>query len=390
MKAKNAPAVSIITPSFNQGKFIKETIETVLSQDFKDLEHIVVDGGSSDETLNILKRFSKQDSRFRFISEPDNGQSHAINKGLSMAKGQIIGWLNSDDTYMPGAIRHAVQTFNQSPEFSMVYGDANITDKDNKLIMPFKAKQVRLKDLFRKCPICQPAVFMKKRMLDTLGGVDESLDFCMDYDLWIRVKKGGYKMVKIPAILANSRYYPESKSGSKYVEVGFPEIIRTSQKHFGTVSRTWMKLFLIHFRKKGVFWFLNLLRDASIFKDSPVIANSSKKNSQEFKFNISNISSNLFSAILIEVSHQVDGELALKVYGENELSATTFIIGEQQVLLLPTPSKSINKNLVLTSNREFSIENIAALSNEEKMFAEAFIEGDSGVRRWINQSFMYT
>lgn len=176
MMNNNLPLVSIITPSYNQGKFIRETIESVLKQDYMKLEHIVIDGGSSDETLQILKEYSNLDSRFRFVSEPDNGQSHAINKGLKLAKGEVIGWLNSDDTYLPGAVNHVVNGFLQNPNWSMVYGSANITNVNNEILSKFVARRVRLNDLFTSCPICQPAVFLRKKTLNELGGIDESLD----------------------------------------------------------------------------------------------------------------------------------------------------------------------------------------------------------------------
>lgn len=105
MASSELPLVTVITPSFNQGKFIRETIESVLTQDYPHIEHIVIDGGSSDETVCILKEYESRDSRFHFVSEPDNGQSHALNKGLKLAKGSIIGWLNSDDTYLTKSVK---------------------------------------------------------------------------------------------------------------------------------------------------------------------------------------------------------------------------------------------------------------------------------------------
>ncbi|NGY80944.1 glycosyltransferase [Bacillus megaterium] len=134
MKSKNYPLVTVITPSYNQAPFIRETIESVLTQDYSNLEYIVIDGGSNDGTLEILKGYNNIDSRFNFVSEPDKGQSEAINKGLKMAKGQIIGWLNSDDTYHPHAIRRAVKALVENPEWGMVYGNAYATDEENKIL----------------------------------------------------------------------------------------------------------------------------------------------------------------------------------------------------------------------------------------------------------------
>ena len=126
---KDLPLVSIITPSFNQAKFIEETIKSVLSQDYPNIEHIVVDGNSKDGTLEILKRYaSSLGNRFRFISEPDQGQSNAINKGVKMANGDIIGWLNSDDTYFPEAVKKGVNALQAQPELAMVYGKGYYID----------------------------------------------------------------------------------------------------------------------------------------------------------------------------------------------------------------------------------------------------------------------
>ncbi|MGM7719640.1 glycosyltransferase family 2 protein [Metabacillus sp. Hm71] len=399
MNKTKYPLVSIITPSYNQGKFIRETIESVLTQDYKNLEHIVVDGGSSDETLQILKEYRELDSRFRFISEPDNGQSHAINKGLKMAKGDIIGWLNSDDTYVPGAVNHVVTTFIQNPYYSMIFGSANITNVENEIISQFKARPVRLNDLFKSCPICQPAVFLRKKTLEELEGIDERLDFCMDYDLWIRIAKSGYQIGNVQVILANSRYYPDSKTGSKYADVGFPEIIKTSKKHFGMVSTAWLNLFLKHYRSKGICWFIKLFKSYSIFIDSPCITESNLDRStgvqEEFYSMIQNHPSKPLHAILIKGTNKTDENIICNFLLNDQLIQQINIKKGPFELKIPVIStNNTNKFSVTSINREtedniYKISDILPLSVEEYDFLKEFEKGELYVKRWIKQHFKY-
>src|SRR3989337_3125219 len=141
------PLVSIVTPSYNQGSFLEETIRSVLGQDYPHLEYIIVDGGSSDGSGEIIQRYS--DRLAWWISEPDQGQTDAINKGFSRAKGEIFAWLNSDDTYLPGAVSEAVSFLSSHPEVGMVYGDANLIDDSGKVIGKFPARQTDYRRLMR-------------------------------------------------------------------------------------------------------------------------------------------------------------------------------------------------------------------------------------------------
>ncbi|QNF28467.1 glycosyltransferase family 2 protein [Metabacillus elymi] len=402
MMNNNLPLVSIITPSYNQGKFIRETIESVLKQDYMKLEHIVIDGGSSDETLQILKEYSNLDSRFRFVSEPDNGQSHAINKGIKLAKGEVIGWLNSDDTYLPGAVNHVVNGFLQNPNWSMVYGSANITNVNNEILSKFVARRVRLNDLFTSCPICQPAVFLRKKTLNELGGIDESLDFCMDYDLWIRIAIRGYEMGNLNVFLANSRYYPESKSGSKYADVGFPEIIRTSKKHFGVVSATWLNLFLKHYRNKGVFWFIKLFKSFSIFDNSPNIkeTNLIEKSwaPQNLQINIQNIPSKPLHSIIIKGIQEKFDNISCSFLINDLLIQKIKINKGPFEFQIPLTSKNTTNRFSIICDKSinvgmehkiYKISEILPLSKEENEFMEEFEKGELYVKRWIKRYFIY-
>lgn len=233
------PRVSIITPSLSQGAFIEETIKSVLSQDYPHIEHIIVDGGSSDNTLDILEKYG---DRTTWISEPDRGQADAVNKGFRMAKGDILGWLNSDDTYNPGAIRTAVEYLTQHPEVVMVYGDAYYIDREGRITGKYSTEPFRFERLAESCIICQPTVFIRAEVFKRIGELDVNLQFCMDYDYWIRIGKC-YPSAKIAYLkgryLANSRMHSETKT-FRMPERHFEESMETVKRHFGSVSHSWM------------------------------------------------------------------------------------------------------------------------------------------------------
>lgn len=153
--------------------------------------------------------------RFRWVAEKDRRQAHAINKGLAMAKGEIIGWLNSDDTYLPHAVKKAVSVLDQNPQWGMVYGKANYTDDQNHVIGPYPVEPFQLERLYETCFICQPAAFIRKEAFDKVGGIDESFPFCMDYELWMRICNH-YPMGFIEDILATSRMHKDSKTMTQY------------------------------------------------------------------------------------------------------------------------------------------------------------------------------
>lgn len=270
MVRQSFPLVSVITPSYNQGKFIRETIESVLSQDYPNIEYIVVDGGSTDDTLAILEEYSLVDERIRFISEKDRGQSHAINKGLAMAKGEIIGWLNSDDTYLPGAIRMAVDALQGQPSWAMVYGKAYTIDENSQKQSDYYVAPADYKLLFDGCMICQPAAFIRKNVFREVKGVDETLHFCMDYDLWIRIAKK-HALGFIQKALANARTHNTCKTSTLWNSVGVPEILRTSVKHYGTISKTWLLAYQSHHGDKGITGLLHCLRNQSTFDCLPTV-----------------------------------------------------------------------------------------------------------------------
>lgn len=274
---RNQPLVSVITPSYQQGAFIRETIESIVSQDYPNIELIVVDGGSKDQTVSILQKYArKYGDRFRYVSEKDKGQSNALNKGLAMARGEVIGWLNSDDTYWPKAISRAVSALVKHPEYGLVYGKADHTDKNNKHLRPYPVDPgIDRARLFDVCTICQPAVFIRKSVLDQVGPIDESLHFCMDYDLWMRIA-AKHKLGFVNQVLANSRLHDDCKSVKQYFTVGLPEIIRTNLKHYGAVSNHWLIQYIAHHLPEGPAWLMEKMKQFRVFGAGPRITSSNR------------------------------------------------------------------------------------------------------------------
>ena len=203
------PLVSIVTPSFNSGRFIAETIESVRNQDYPSIEHIVIDGGSNDGTVEILKRFPQ----LHWVSEPDSGQSEALNKGFRFAKGEIIGWLNADDTYQPSTVSTAIHFLQENPSIDCVYSDVQVIDDTGQLIGVSRSQPFDLWTLVQTNFMKQPTVFMRRRIIEKLKGVDESLHYVMDQELWLRVGLAGFKMHYLRGqALANFRICLGTKS----------------------------------------------------------------------------------------------------------------------------------------------------------------------------------
>jgi len=209
--------VSIITPSFNQAQYLEQTLCSVLEQDYPRIEYIVIDGASTDGSVDVVRKY--EDRLTYWVSEKDSGQAEAINKGLARATGEIIAWLNSDDYYLPNAIFAVVKVFEENPDVVMVYGDMLAVDENGQTINTLKYKQLTLEDLLCFQIIGQPGVFFRREVYEKIGGLDTTFHFLLDHHFWIRIAQQG-KILHIPQIWAAARYHAEAKNRAKAAEFG--------------------------------------------------------------------------------------------------------------------------------------------------------------------------
>lgn len=225
------PLVSIITPSFNQAKYLEATIQSVLGQDYPNLEYILVDGGSTDGSLDIIQKYA--DRLAWWVSEPDRGQTDAINKGFSHARGKIFAWLNSDDTYQPGAIAEAVSFLQANPNVGLVYGDALFIDAQDKVIGQFYAQQTDYHRLRRGgVYIPQQSSFWRAALWREVGPLDPSFYFAMDYDLWVRLARISEIRYLPGHVWANFRLHDDAKTIASD-ERCWPEMLRVHHRAGG-------------------------------------------------------------------------------------------------------------------------------------------------------------
>ncbi|MBN2047929.1 MAG: glycosyltransferase [Anaerolineaceae bacterium] len=212
MSPSAAKKVSIITPSFNQAGYLRETMKSVLSQDYPNLEYIVVDGGSTDGSVEVILDYA--DHLAWWVSEPDRGQSDGINKGFRHATGEYVGWLNSDDIYLPGTVARAAAALDANPDAAFVYGDVYSIDAHGKTFNTMKYGDWNLRDLMRFSIIGQPAVFMRRELLEKAGFLDLQFHYLMDHHLWLRLAQMG-EMVHVPEFWAKARYHASAKNIAK-------------------------------------------------------------------------------------------------------------------------------------------------------------------------------
>ena len=209
--------VSIITPSYNQAAYLEQTILSVLEQDFPHIEYIVIDGASTDSSVDIIKKYA---DRFAYwVSEKDRGQAEAINKGFARATGDVIAWLNSDDYYMQGAVSAAVKIFEENPDVVLVYGDMLAVDEHGKTFNTLTYEQLNLEDLLCFQIIGQPSVFMRRSAFQKTSGLNLDFHFLLDHLLWIHVAKHG-QILHVNQIWSAARYHAAAKNRAKAAEFG--------------------------------------------------------------------------------------------------------------------------------------------------------------------------
>jgi glycosyltransferase involved in cell wall biosynthesis len=209
--------ISIITPSYNQSRFLEQTIRSVLEQGIPSIEYFVMDGGSTDSSVEIIRKYQNQLAGW--VSEKDQGQADAINKGLKAANGEIVAWLNSDDFYLPGAIQTALDAFREHPAVGLVYGDVLSVDGEGHSFNLQRFRQASLADLLSFRIISQPAVFMRRTVLEQAGLLDASYHCLLDHHLWLRIARLA-PIYYIPKTLAAARYHPEAKNLARPTEFG--------------------------------------------------------------------------------------------------------------------------------------------------------------------------
>jgi glycosyltransferase involved in cell wall biosynthesis len=233
MNQDDRPLVSIVTPSFNQARYIEATIQSVLSQDYPRIEYLIVDGGSTDGTVEIIKQY--QGRLAWWVSEKDQGQTDAINKGFGRAQGQILAWLNSDDTYEPGTVSAAVRYLLDHPDVGMVYGDCNFINDDGRVIGKFGSAQTdyrRLRQGYVHIP--QQTMFFRADWWKHVGPLDPSFYFAMDYDLWTRL-----------AAHTELKYVPQTWANFR---------LHTTGKTIVADDRCWPEMIRVHYRDGGSFF----------------------------------------------------------------------------------------------------------------------------------------
>jgi glycosyltransferase involved in cell wall biosynthesis len=243
------PKITIVTPSYNQGQYLEQTIRSVLEQGYPNLEYIIIDGASTDNSVEIIKQYANKLAYWE--SCPDTGQSSAINKGLKRAKGDIVSWLNSDDLLLPGALLKIGQFFLQNPMAQVITGYTVRTDENLRILfnhyIPVQTNWFALRDIMY---ISQQSTFWKKDLLDKFGYIDESLHVNMDLDLWLRFLRAGIKITHKRHYIAVWRLHPDCKS-MKYAEMRDQEakILRNRYKIcngtevlFGRITYRMLKL----------------------------------------------------------------------------------------------------------------------------------------------------
>ena len=228
----NGPTISIVTPSYNQAQFLERTIESVLTQGYERLEYFVQDGASNDGSADVLRRY---DGRLGWVTEPDDGQADAINRGFARSGGEIMAWLNSDDMLLPGTLRYVGRFFAENPEVDVIYGHRVLIDQDDGeigrwVVPPHDGETLRWVDT-----VPQETMFWRRRLWERVGGVDASFQFAMDWDLILRFLEADATFVRVPRFLGAFRVHQDQKTLSRAADLGRPEIRKLRERTLGRV-----------------------------------------------------------------------------------------------------------------------------------------------------------
>jgi glycosyltransferase involved in cell wall biosynthesis len=254
------PLVSVVTPSFNAARFLEETIRSVLMQDYPRIEYIVIDGGSTDGTLDILKAHG---TRLKYASGRDEGAADALNKGFAIANGEILAWLNADDAYLPGAASRAVEALGANPDAAAVYGEGYWVGAGGETLGRYPTGSCDVAALGRECCICQPSCFIRRSAMESVGMLNAELQASFDYDLWIRIAKR-YRLLHIPEYLAASRMHVENKTLGQR-KIVFKESIDLLRRHYKYVPVRWVYGYLSFLRDRGDQFFEPLRHSISTY-----------------------------------------------------------------------------------------------------------------------------
>lgn len=241
-----SPLVSVVMPSLNQARFLEKALSSVLEQSHQRLELIVADGGSNDGTLELLRQWQARDARVRFFSEPDTGPAEALNKALARVRGTIVGWLNADDEYTPGAVQRALQALRSQPQWALVYGQGEHMDEAGRRLEPYPTlpPHTPLARFNQGCFICQPTVFFKRTVALLLGPLDESLKTAFDFDYWLRAfKQLEGRIGFVDALQARSRLHDQCITRRARMRVTL-EGMQVLWRHQGSAPGHWLLSYL--------------------------------------------------------------------------------------------------------------------------------------------------
>ena len=205
------PKISIVTPSLNQGKYLEKTILSVLNQNYPNLEYIIIDGGSTDNSVDIIRKYEKQLTYW--VSEPDRGQSHAINKGFALSTGVLLGWLNSDDNLSAGALKAVAERYLNDTTVGAIVGAGQLVNEKGDLLNHSSSFDITIETLYHWLTrgFWQPSCFITRKAWENCGPLDESLHFAMDLDLWFRIVRL-YRFSRTGAMLSTSLKHSKAKT----------------------------------------------------------------------------------------------------------------------------------------------------------------------------------